>query len=294
MARLGFLMLFFPSCQLNFTGLVMSQRSSLQWPGMTLILLFHSHQTPMILPRMPLTSRTTFMIPSTSSPKNISANPLVKLSLSPEGVCVDPSALSENSTLKPGDSNKFPIPHMLNKEANSATFTVDTGGKMLWLDIYLSSWRAESLSVHSTNDSQGISFFLVPARHLFALQSYRHLFNPPPLLSTPNPFLIHNVSISQSTKLMATMPPENQSDSVPGAWSTKLLTNCVRERSKLGPSLPCCKEGSHCCMSITIMNVKGMVHAPSVTDHLLHHTMKDNHNILQGIATPDLHFIHGA
>ncbi|KAI6118921.1 hypothetical protein EDD16DRAFT_1793600 [Pisolithus croceorrhizus] len=25
------------------------------------------------------------------------------------------------------------------------------------------------------------------------------------------------------------MPPENQSDSVPGVWSTKLLTNCVRE-----------------------------------------------------------------
>ncbi|KAI6095132.1 hypothetical protein F5141DRAFT_1068664 [Pisolithus sp. B1] len=112
----------------------------------------------------------------------------------------------------------------------------------LWLGFYLSSWRAESLSVHSTNDSQGISFCLVPAGHLFALQSYRHLFNPPPLLSAPNPFLIRNVSIGQSTKSTAAMPPENQSDSVPGAWSTKLPTNCMRERSKSGPSLPCCKE----------------------------------------------------
>ncbi|KAI6094712.1 hypothetical protein F5141DRAFT_1069185 [Pisolithus sp. B1] len=127
----------------------------------------------------------------------------------------------------------------------------------LWLGFYLSSWRAESLSVHSTNDSQGILFCLVPAGRLFALQSYRHLFNPPPLLSAPNPFLIHNVSIGQSTKSTAAMPPENQSDSVPGAQSTKLPMNCARERSKSGPSLPHRKEGGHCCTSIAIVNVKG-------------------------------------
>ncbi|KAI6114580.1 hypothetical protein EDD16DRAFT_1521004 [Pisolithus croceorrhizus] len=164
----------------------------------------------------------------------------------------------------------------------------------LWLGFYLSSWRAESLSVHSTNDSQGISFCLVLAGRLFAPQSYRHLFNPPPLLSTPNPFLIRNVSIGQSTKSMAAMPPENQSDSVPGAQSTKLPMNCTRERSKSGPSLPRRKEGGRCCTSITIVNVKGTVRAPSVADCLLHRMTKDNHNILQGIAAPDLRFIQGA
>ncbi|KAI6125171.1 hypothetical protein EV401DRAFT_2155046, partial [Pisolithus croceorrhizus] len=60
-----------------------------------------------------------------------------------------------------GDGNKFPIPRTLDKEADSATcrclmysgpnnnpyltirpcnqVTVDAGGKMLWLDVYLES-----------------------------------------------------------------------------------------------------------------------------------------------------------
>ncbi|KAI6094766.1 hypothetical protein F5141DRAFT_1069109 [Pisolithus sp. B1] len=77
------------------------------------------------------------------------------------------------------------------------------------------------------------------------------------------------------------MPPENQSDSVPGVQSTTLPTNCARERSKSGPSLPHPKEGGRCCTSITIVNIKGMVCAPSIANHLLHHMMKDNYNILQ-------------
>ncbi|KAI5985009.1 hypothetical protein EDD15DRAFT_2200808 [Pisolithus albus] len=42
------------------------------------------------------------------------------------------------------------------------------------------------------------------------------------------------------------MSPENRSDSMSGAQSTKLPMNCVRER------------GCHCCTSFAIVNVKGM------------------------------------
>ncbi|KAI6097894.1 hypothetical protein F5141DRAFT_1067128 [Pisolithus sp. B1] len=132
----------------------------------------------------------------------------------------------------------------------------------LWLGFYLSSWRAESLGSH---------FALYRPDSLFAPQSYRHLFNPPPLLSAPNPFLIRNVSIGQSTKSMAC---DASRESVRTVYLERGQQSCRRIAREKGQNRVLLFHAARRGVAV--------VRAPSVADRLPHRMTKDNHNILQG------------